>query len=275
MRPDALGDFTGHLTHQLVHCGEMNGNAGMLDRARIEQRHHQIDVVVRPLDVERRAVLPAIPDRANRTHILAHPRPGGRPGHAEASLDMGLHLRAEAEGKAAAGELLQRPRAHRGHGRTAGKGNRDRRAELQGPRRLGRQRQQDERIVLGFLDDQPVIADFFQQARVAGDGMEIEWQFGRAQAGIDLAQRQECFKQHAVTPRSTAAALYHANASGQAVARIRHLPLCPRLDRPLSEGTAGEKTRIRSERWQHKKPGHYPECSSGMLPLRSRTSRRR
>ena len=75
---------------------------------------------------------------------------------------MGLHLRAEAEGKAAAGQLLQRPRAHRGHGRTARKGDRDRRAELQGPRRLGRQRQQDERIVLGFLDHEPVIADLFQ-----------------------------------------------------------------------------------------------------------------
>jgi hypothetical protein len=84
------------------------------------------------------------------------------------------HLRAEAEGKAAAGKLLQRPRAHRGHGRTAGKGNRDRRAELQGLSRLGRQRQQDERIVLGFLDHESVVADLFQQARVGGDGMEIK-----------------------------------------------------------------------------------------------------
>ena len=66
---------------------------------------------------------------------------------------------------------------------------------------LGSQRQQDERIVLGFLDHESVVADLFQEARVAGDGMEIEWYFGRAQTGVDLAQRQQCFKQHVVTPR--------------------------------------------------------------------------
>jgi hypothetical protein len=43
--------------------------------------------------------------------------------------------------------------------------------------------------------------DKTQQARVGGDGMEIEWHCGRAQAGVDLAQRQKCFKQHVVTPR--------------------------------------------------------------------------
>ena len=83
-------------------------------------------------------------------------------------------LRAEAKRKAATGQLLQRPRAHRGHGRAAGKGNGDRRAQLQGARRLGRQCQQDERIVLGFLDHESVVADLFQQARVGGDRMEIE-----------------------------------------------------------------------------------------------------
>jgi hypothetical protein len=31
--------------------------------------------------------------------------------------------------------------------------------------------------------------------------MEIEWRFGRAQTGVDLAQRQKCFKLHVVTPR--------------------------------------------------------------------------
>jgi hypothetical protein len=117
------------------------------------------------------------------------------------SLDMGLHLRAEVERKAAAGQFLQRPCAHRGHGRTAGEGNRDGRAELQGARRLGRQRQQDERIVLGFLDNESVVADLFQQARVGGDGMDIEWHFRRTKAGINLTQWQKCLKQHVVTPR--------------------------------------------------------------------------
>jgi hypothetical protein len=51
---------------------------------------------------------------------------------------------------------------------------------------LGRQRQQDERIVLGFLDNESVVADLFQQARVGGDGMDIEWNFRRSKAGINL-----------------------------------------------------------------------------------------
>ena len=55
--------------------------------------------------------------------------------------------------------------------------------------------------MLGFLDHESVVADLFQQARVGGNGMEIERHFRRAQAGVDLAQRQKCFKQHVVTPR--------------------------------------------------------------------------
>jgi hypothetical protein len=39
-----------------------------------------------------------------------------------------------------------------------------------------------------------VVADFFQQARLGGNGMEIERHFRRAQAGVDFAQRQKCFK---------------------------------------------------------------------------------
>src|ERR1700733_577176 len=80
MRSETLGDFASHLTHDQVHRREMNGNFRMLDRTRIEQWHHQIDVVMRSPYVERCAVLPTIPDRANSTHVLAHPRRGRRPG---------------------------------------------------------------------------------------------------------------------------------------------------------------------------------------------------
>ena len=52
MRPDALGDLARHLTHHLIDRGDVNGNVGVLDRAGIEQWHHQIDVVMRPPDVE-------------------------------------------------------------------------------------------------------------------------------------------------------------------------------------------------------------------------------
>jgi hypothetical protein len=53
MRPDTLGDFARHLTHHRVHRHYMDGNVGMLNPARIEQGHHQIDVVMRSSDVER------------------------------------------------------------------------------------------------------------------------------------------------------------------------------------------------------------------------------
>ena len=74
-----------------------------------------------------------------------------------------------------------------------GKGDGDRGAELQLARRLGRQRHDDERIVLGLLDDQAVVADVFQQARVLADAVQVEGHFRRAQTGIDLAERQKSF----------------------------------------------------------------------------------
>jgi hypothetical protein len=63
------------------------------------------------------------------------------------------------------------------------------------------QRHDDEGIVLGLLDDHAVIADFLQQAGVAADTGEIKRDFGRAQAGIDLAERQESFEQHCASIR--------------------------------------------------------------------------
>ena len=59
--------------------------------------------------------------------------------------------------------------------------------------RLRRQRHDDEGIVLGLLDDHAVVADLLQQPRVAADAGEVERDLGRAQAGIDLAERQESF----------------------------------------------------------------------------------
>jgi hypothetical protein len=52
---------------------------------------------------------------------------------------------------------------------------------------LGRQGEQDKGIVLGFLHHQSLVADLFQEARVGGNGMEIKWRFGCAQAGVYLA----------------------------------------------------------------------------------------
>ena len=106
---------------------------------------------------------------------------------------MGLHLGAEAEGEAAARQLLDRPGAERGDGRTAGKGDGDGGADLQLLRRLCGKRHDDERIVLGFLDNQAVVADLFQQACVRADTVEIEGHFRGAKTRIDLAEGQKSF----------------------------------------------------------------------------------
>ena len=196
MDTDAVGDFASDAAHDGIHGGHMDRDLGMLDRSRIEQRHHQVDVVVLALHVQRHAVLPAVPDRANGRHILAHPWAGRRPGEAVATLDMRLHLRAEAEREAAMTQLLDRPRAERGHGRAAREGDRDRGAELQRARCLCGQRHQDERIVLGLLDHQAVVADLLEQPGIAADRAEVERHFGRPQPGIDLAERQQRLEMH-------------------------------------------------------------------------------
>ena len=166
MGAQAVGDLAHDPAHQRIDRGQLDRNARMLDGAGIEQRHREIDVVVRALHVELGAVLPAVPDGAHRGDIFADPRPGGRPGHAVAALDMRLDLRAEPQREAAARQLLQGPGAHGGDGRAAREGDGDGGGELQLAGRLGGERHDDERIVLGLLDDHAVVADFFEQPRV-------------------------------------------------------------------------------------------------------------
>ena len=220
MEPYALGHFARHPAHHRIHRRDMDRDVGMLDRPRIEQRHHQVDVVVRPRDLERRVGLPVRPDRPHRLHILAHPRAGRRPRQAVAPLDMRLHLRAQPQGEAAPAELGQGPGAHRRDGRAARKGDRHRRPDLQGLRGLRRQRHQDEGIVLGLLDHEPAVADLLQQPGGGPDRVEIEHDLRRTQAGIDLAERQQRFEPHVRPPSSRgrrfrAGACRPARASGR------------------------------------------------------------
>src|SRR6516225_3764692 len=93
MRPQAVGDLASNAAHVWVNRGQVDRDSRMLDRPRVEERHHQTELVVLARKVERRAILPAVPDRANRLDIFAHPWPRRRPGHAVAALDMSLHLR--------------------------------------------------------------------------------------------------------------------------------------------------------------------------------------
>src|SRR5579864_8757572 len=106
MRPQAVGDLAGNTAHIWVDRGEMNRDPWMLDRTRIEERHHETKLIVLAREVERRAILPAVPDRAERLDIFAHPWPRSRPGHAIAAFDMALHLRAKPQCEAAVREFL-------------------------------------------------------------------------------------------------------------------------------------------------------------------------
>jgi hypothetical protein len=54
---DAVRHFAGDAAHDPVDRRQVDRDQRVLDRARIEQGHHQVDAVVLALDVERRAAL--------------------------------------------------------------------------------------------------------------------------------------------------------------------------------------------------------------------------
>src|SRR3984957_14293110 len=126
------------------------------------------------VEIELRAVLPAIPDRPHCANVVPQPGPGRRPLHAEAAIDVPLYLRAEPQGEPAARQLLQAPGAMRGNGRTAREGDRNRGGERSPARRLRRQRHYDVRVFLGLLGDNSVIAKAFGEPRILADPGDIE-----------------------------------------------------------------------------------------------------
>ena len=54
-----------------IHAGDEDRYLGVLDRTRAEERRHQRVLVELALEIELRAVLPAVPDRAQRENNLA------------------------------------------------------------------------------------------------------------------------------------------------------------------------------------------------------------
>jgi hypothetical protein len=77
MRAQAVGDLADDLAHYRIDRGELDRDVRMLDGAGIEQRHHEVDVVVRSPHIELGAVLPAIPHGTHSLDVLADPRAGG------------------------------------------------------------------------------------------------------------------------------------------------------------------------------------------------------
>src|SRR5262249_53012309 len=94
MRAYAIRHLARHLTHQSVDGSQMDGDVGVLDRAGVEERRHEVDGVVWTPEVESPIVLPAVPGLPDSVNVLCHPRAGGGPRHAVSALKMGTDLRA-------------------------------------------------------------------------------------------------------------------------------------------------------------------------------------
>src|SRR5918996_3027586 len=96
-----LAHLAGHAAHVLVDAGDVHGDFGMLDRPWIEERRHEVEPVELSLEIQLGPVLPAIPDRPQRQHDLAHARRRRLPLHGEPALVVPFDLRAQAQDEAA------------------------------------------------------------------------------------------------------------------------------------------------------------------------------
>ena len=161
----------------------------MVDRTRIEQRHHQVERVVLALELERRAILPAPPDRPNRTDVVTHPRCRSVPIQAETTLDVGAYLRAQPQHEPTLTELRQRPRRHRSCGRASGKRHRNRCSELDALGCRGTEGHHLEGVVLGLLDEHRIETDVLCDLRQPGEIPDVERGVGFTEPRIELAER--------------------------------------------------------------------------------------
>src|SRR5439155_5804181 len=114
MRLDAVGDLCGRAKHPLVDRGEVDRDARVIDRSRIEERRHEVEVIEVALEREAMLVLEGAPDVAERGHVLLDALRRSVVRHGEAALDVRADLRAEPEIETAAARLLDGPGVHRG-----------------------------------------------------------------------------------------------------------------------------------------------------------------
>ncbi len=124
-------------------------------------------------EVERGALVPAPPDRAERQDLLAHARERTRPDGAVALLDVGLHLGAEAEDEAPPRQHVQVVGGVRELHGAPRRRDRDRARNLEPGRVLGRERERQERIVRALEREGAVVAEGFDRSGLGGDGGEV------------------------------------------------------------------------------------------------------
>ena len=200
MQPDAVGTLPRHRRHVRTDDGDMNRDVGVVDRTRIEQRHHQVERVVLALELEWRAILPAPPDRPHRTDVVTHPRCRSVPIQAETTLDVGAYLRAQPQHEPTLTELRQRPRRHRSCGRASGKRHRNRCSELDALGCRGTEGHHLEGVVLGLLDEHRIETDVLCDLRQPGEIPDVERGVGFTQPRIELAERKQRFDLHRRQP---------------------------------------------------------------------------
>ena len=75
MGSNSISDFACNSAHVRIHSCNVYRNNGVVNRARIKQRYHQVELVTITVMIQRGAVLPTIPYAANCDNILPHPRP--------------------------------------------------------------------------------------------------------------------------------------------------------------------------------------------------------
>ena len=171
---EPVARLAGHLGHALAHPGQEDLGVAVRVGARVEERRHQGVGVEVAAEVERGAVVPAVPDGADGEDHLAHARRRRRPLHGEALGDVRLDLGAEAEdeptprvGLQVVGDLGQ---VHR----VAGEGHGDAGAELDVGGVLGREQEREEGVVRRLDAPQPVVARLLALRRAGGDVGEPE-----------------------------------------------------------------------------------------------------
>jgi hypothetical protein len=123
----------------------------MGDRARVEERRHQRQLVILAAEIQRLVGLPGMPQRPDRLDLFAQlAHYGFRPGHAETALDMGFDLGAQPQDKTALGSLGQVPGQVSQVSRAAGESDCHCRAKRQFLSVFSDQDPRQERVMLGF-----------------------------------------------------------------------------------------------------------------------------
>ena len=148
VQQNAVAHLARHAQHVRVDRRDEHLYVGVRDGAGVEERRHQVEVVVVAVELDRRPRLPSVPDVAERLNVLAHARRGRGPIHAEPPHNVSADLAAEPQREPAAGQRLKVPGDIRHVHRAARERQRDGRPQPHALRMLRRDGQRQKRVVV-------------------------------------------------------------------------------------------------------------------------------